>query len=135
MKCQFCNERCRLLKKDEPDFNQHEMTWLCPKHPTRVLHHVRVEKYCLRRDHSVYGIEREWERTSVRWVTDKGQLMVAWFCRDENRGPTNFIVYQIKKGKEYWQDKYNEIFSLDEHPKDFTPENVPQKIATLTIFS
>jgi len=134
MKCQFCNERCRLLKDGEADYSSSEMTWYCSQHPIRVLHHVRLETYTLRRDSSIIGTARHWSHTSIRWVNDKGQIIMAWFKRDNNI-PTEFEVYNVKKGKKYFNDRYNLIFELSEYPKDFTPENIRQKIATLIIFS
>lgn len=135
MKCFFCNKRCRLLKDKEPDFRQSEMTWLCNSHPTRVLHHVHLERYNLRRDHSIQGVERTWNHSTVKWVNDKGQIMEAWFRRNEDRQPADFIVHVVRKGKERWQDKYDEVFTMDHYPEGFTPENIAQKVATFVIFS
>jgi len=135
MKCQFCHERCRLLKEGEPDFTTHDMTWYCPQHPTRVLHHVELEKYALRRDRDIRGVSRTWRNTSIQWVNDRGQSMSAHYRRSDNEEPGNFVVYQITKGKERYQDRYNEVFRLEEYPKDFTPENIVRKIGALTIFS
>ena len=132
MKCQFCNQRCHLLKEDEADYSRYEMTWCCPQHPVRVLHHVRTEKYALRRDHSITGVSRYWTHTSIRWVNEKGQILIARFERSTN---LHFEVYSVKKSKGDGRDDYNLIFELKEYPKDFTPENIMEKIRTLTIFS
>lgn len=135
MKCQFCNEKCRLLKEGEADYSNYDMTWYCAKHPVRVLHHVSVQKYSLRRDHSIIGTTRHWRNTSIRWVNNKGQMIMAIFKRDLNKNPCGFEVFNFKKGKGIWGDSHKSIFELKEYPKDFTPENIRQKISSLIIFS
>jgi hypothetical protein len=135
MKCQFCDKKCRLLKENDAEFSKYEMTWYCDKHSTAVFHHVEVERYVLRRDHGINGINREWTNTSIQWVNNKGQLMSAVFRRNSNKKSDGFVVYSVIKGIQKWDDRYNEIFSMKEYPKDFTPDNIAQKIATLAIFS
>ena len=135
MKCFFCNQRCRLLKDNEPDFREREMTWLCGAHPTRVLHHVEITKYKLRRNSEIQGTERFWRYSTVQWVNDKGQIVAAHYTRDTDGDPKNFAVFQVKKGREWWNDHYQEMFSLDHYPEGFTPENIIQKISTYLVFS
>lgn len=134
MKCQFCNERCRLLKEGEPDYSKYAMSWLCRKHPTRVIHHVQLEKYCLRRDHSIQGVTRSWTYTSVTWVNNKKQSMSAFYMR-RNDEPGEFEVCRIIRGKDRFMDRTKSVFSLPEHPKDFTPENIADKVDKFIIFS
>lgn len=135
MKCQFCNQRCSLLKEGDPNFSKAEMTWLCDRHPTRVLHHVRIERFSLRRDHSIHGTTRNWNLTTVSWVNEKGQLLSAHYERFSD-GDVSFTIYHIVKSNQGpWADKYNQIFELEGVPKEFTPENIAKKVAALTIFS
>jgi len=134
MRCQFCNKRCRLLKPNEADYHESYMIWLCENHSNRVLHWVQMDRYKLRRDHDIQGVSREWTYTTVSWVNDKMQLLIAYWHRYDKK-PAEFSVNQIIKGQHKWEDRYNDIFDLETHPKDFTPENIAQKIATLVIFS
>jgi hypothetical protein len=138
MKCQFCKQRCALIKKNDSDFSPGDMNWVCTRHPLRVIHVVSVKRYTLRRDHNIQGEQRLWNNTYMIWEDGK-QRFRANFWRFKGQ-PNIFVLEAIHLATDLNElDKYDEyaddVFKLESHPKEITPENIVNKMKTYRVFS
>lgn len=141
MKCQFCHKRCTYVVKDQSYYSHTKIEWVCRNHPLEVTQIVRNEKVKMRREFDITGYRRHWEMTYLLWNVS-GQEYRANYNYDTDDTPLDFTV-EIKRIDNdrgiglptptfSW---YEEIFSLRQHPKDITPENIVSKIKTYLVFS
>ena len=144
MKCIFCKEPCRLLRRGEPDYHKSEMIWFCDKHPSvnHVKSRVRIRSYYQRKNHKKYGTIREWDFVEVRWNKGKNQIWRAYWLIDDDEKPGSFYVTveipkkkKVRKPTDPWEPTESTALELEEWPAGFTPENVQKKVATYLIFS
>ena len=143
MKCLFCKQPCRLLRKGDEDYHRSVMIWFCDKHPQvgHVRHRVRISSYYQRKNYKKHGTVREWEHTEVQWTNSKKQIWRAyWSMDDENPGAFYVTVEtpkrkKIRKPSDPWEPRESTALELEEWPVGFTPENVQKKVATYLIFS
>jgi len=131
MKCQFCNQRCSLITPDQKQYSKSEMSWLCNKHPTQVIHHVSLSRQVVRNKPEIRGTNRNWDSTSISW-TDNNKSMRAIFYKGVYE-PNDFVIYDLTNSKSPWD--WKEIIFLDAWPPNITPENIISKVKTLITFS
>jgi hypothetical protein len=136
MKCQFCQQRCSLLQKEDPDYTSYDLNWECKHHPVKVVHVVRRRFYSLRRDREIRGEQRTWKNTFLMWKVGKLYWKVS-FYRKEEIIPTFFVVDILADRTPNHFSSANKygVLKLGGHPKEITPENVINKIKTYIVFS
>lgn len=149
MKCFFCKEPCRLLRRNDPDYYKRDMVWLCDRHPTvqRVEHKIEIEKRYQRFNSKQTGSIHTWVHTKVQWVNGKGLIYRAYWIPEasDRYGDSDERFYvtvenpnrvkRVAHTGSSWDPIESVALELEEFPVGFTPENIQSKISTYLIFS